>query len=71
MFNERAPHYSVVDTDYGAMYGAYRDTEDGRRYWRVAKYLFPFYTMPPQGVFGHKVTARGWIPWTTPTRCSS
>ena len=62
MLKERAPRYSVVDTDYGAMYGAFRDTEDGRRYWRVAQYLFPFWTMPPQGVLGNKITARGWIP---------
>jgi phenylpropionate dioxygenase-like ring-hydroxylating dioxygenase large terminal subunit len=62
MLKERAPRYSVVDTDYGAMYGAFRDTEDGRRYWRVAQFLFPFWTMPPQGVLGNKVTARGWVP---------
>ena len=62
MLKERAPRYSVVDTDYGAMYGAFRDTEDGRRYWRIAQFLFPFWTMPPQGVLGNKVTARGWVP---------
>ena len=62
MLSNRAPRYAVVDTDYGAMYGAYRDTDDGRRYWRVAQYLFPFYTMPPQGVLGHKVTVRCWVP---------
>ncbi|GAC1326459.1 MAG: Rieske 2Fe-2S domain-containing protein [Chloroflexota bacterium] len=62
MLADRAPRYSVVDTDFGTMYGAFRDTEDGRRYWRVANFLFPFWTMPPQGILGHKVTARGWIP---------
>jgi len=62
MLTDRAPRYSVVDTDFGTMYGAFRDTDDGRRYWRVANYLFPFWTMPPQGLLGHKVTARGWIP---------
>jgi phenylpropionate dioxygenase-like ring-hydroxylating dioxygenase large terminal subunit len=62
MLSNRAPHYAVVDTDYGAMYGAFRDTDDGRRYWRVAQYLFPFYTMPPQGVLGHKMTVRCWVP---------
>jgi phthalate 4,5-dioxygenase oxygenase subunit len=62
MLTDRAPRYSVVDTDFGTMYGAYRDTDDGQRYWRVANYLFPFWTMPPQGVLGHKVTARGWVP---------
>ena len=62
MLMDRAPRYSVIDTDFGTMYGAYRDTDDGRRYWRVANFLFPFWTMPPQGVLGHKVTARGWVP---------
>jgi phenylpropionate dioxygenase-like ring-hydroxylating dioxygenase large terminal subunit len=62
MLADRAPRYSVIDTDFGTMYGAYRDTEDGRRYWRVANYLFPFWTMPPQGVLGLKVTARAWVP---------
>ncbi|MBO0892837.1 MAG: Rieske 2Fe-2S domain-containing protein [Acidimicrobiales bacterium] len=62
MLADRAPRYSVVDTDFGTMYGAYRDTSDDRRYWRVANFLFPFWTMPPQGVLGHKVTARGWVP---------
>ncbi|HEY1291825.1 MAG TPA: Rieske 2Fe-2S domain-containing protein [Chloroflexota bacterium] len=62
MLADRAPRYSVVDTDFGTMYGAYRDTTDGRRYWRVANFLFPFWTMPPQGMLGHKITARGWVP---------
>ena len=62
MLADRAPRYSVVDTDFGTMYGAYRDAQDGRRYWRVANFLFPFWTMPPQGLLGHKVTARGWVP---------
>jgi phenylpropionate dioxygenase-like ring-hydroxylating dioxygenase large terminal subunit len=62
MLADRAPRYSVVDTDFGTMYGAYRDTNDGRRYWRVANFLFPFWTMPPQGMLGHKITARGWVP---------
>ncbi|MBV9325398.1 MAG: Rieske 2Fe-2S domain-containing protein [Chloroflexi bacterium] len=62
MLADRAPRYSVVDTDFGTMYGAYRETDDGRRYWRVANFLFPFWTMPPQGMLGHKITARGWVP---------
>jgi phenylpropionate dioxygenase-like ring-hydroxylating dioxygenase large terminal subunit len=62
MLAARAPRYSVVDTDFGTMYGAFRDTDDGRRYWRVANFLFPFWTMPPQGMLGHKITARGWVP---------
>jgi len=60
--NERAPKYAVVDTDYGAMYGAYRPAEAETYYWRIAQYLFPFYTMPPVGVLGQKIVARAWVP---------
>jgi hypothetical protein len=49
----RSPRYQVLATDYGTMYGAYRDAEDGYEYWRVAHYLFPFYSMAPGGVLGH------------------
>lgn len=62
MLSDRAPRYSLLDTEYGTMYGAFRDTDDGRRYWRIAQFLFPFYTMPPQGVLGLKVTVRCWVP---------
>jgi len=62
MLANRVPRYMSVDTEFGSMYGAYRDTGDGRRYWRVANFLFPFWTMPPQGLLGDKITARAWVP---------
>jgi phenylpropionate dioxygenase-like ring-hydroxylating dioxygenase large terminal subunit len=62
LVKDRAPRYSVVDTEYGAMYGAFRPTEDGRRYWRIAQFLFPFYSMIPTGVLGLQVLARAWVP---------
>ncbi|MDE3074184.1 MAG: Rieske 2Fe-2S domain-containing protein [Chloroflexota bacterium] len=52
MLRDRAPRYAVVDTDGGTMYGAYRDIRAGRRYWRIAHFLLPFYTMNPNGVLG-------------------
>jgi phenylpropionate dioxygenase-like ring-hydroxylating dioxygenase large terminal subunit len=58
----RAPKYAVVDTDYGTMYGAYRPAESDSYYWRIAHFLFPFYTMPPVGLLGKKVVARAWVP---------
>jgi phthalate 4,5-dioxygenase len=60
--NDRAPRYQVVETAYGTMYGAYRPATDGQFYWRVAHFLFPFYTMPPVGLLGIKITARCWVP---------
>ncbi len=59
---DRSPRYQVVDTPGGAMYGAYRPAGDGRRYWRIAQFLFPFYTLIPTGLLGHQVQVRAWVP---------
>jgi phthalate 4,5-dioxygenase len=59
---DRAPKYAVLDTDYGAMYGAYRPAGPGQYYWRIAQFLFPFFTMPPTGLLGGHVVARAWVP---------
>jgi phthalate 4,5-dioxygenase len=59
---DRAPRYQVVDTEYGAMYGAYRPADEGQLYWRFAQFLFPFYAMIPTGVLGLQVLARAWVP---------
>jgi len=58
----RAPEYRIADTDWGMMYGAYRAGAPGTHYWRVAHFLFPFWTMAPGGSIEHLVWARGWIP---------
>jgi phenylpropionate dioxygenase-like ring-hydroxylating dioxygenase large terminal subunit len=60
--NDRAPRYNVVDTEYGAMYGAYRPAGDGQLYWRFAQFLFPFYAMIPTGVLGIQILTRAWVP---------
>jgi phthalate 4,5-dioxygenase len=59
---DRAPRYQVVDTDYGAMYGAYRPADEERFYWRFAQFLFPFYAMIPTGVLGIQSVVRAWVP---------
>jgi phthalate 4,5-dioxygenase len=59
---DRAPRYEVVDTDSGTLYGAYRPAEQDSNYWRIASFLFPFYTMVPVGVLGLKVNVRAWVP---------
>ena len=58
----RSPKYMVVDTDFGAMYTAYRPAEDGEVYWRTGQYLFPFYTHIPTGVMGREIRTRAWVP---------
>ena len=60
--HDRAPRYRVVDTEYGAMYAAYRPAGDGQAYWRYAQFLFPFYVMIPSGVMGLQIWTRAWVP---------
>jgi len=59
---DRTPQYKVVDTDYGTMYGAYRPAEEDTYYWRLAQFLFPFYTLIPTGVLGVQILVRAWVP---------
>jgi len=58
----RAPEYHVTDTAWGTQYGAYRPAGPGRMYWRCASFLFPFWTLAPNGEFGSHVHARAWVP---------
>jgi phenylpropionate dioxygenase-like ring-hydroxylating dioxygenase large terminal subunit len=59
---DRAPRYDVVDTEFGTSYGCYRPAEADTYYWRIAHYLFPFYTMIPTGLLGMQVLVRAWVP---------
>jgi len=59
---ERAPEYHVADTDWGTMYAAHRPADDEQTYWRVSHFLFPFWTIPPDGQFEDHVIARAWAP---------
>jgi nitrite reductase/ring-hydroxylating ferredoxin subunit len=59
---DRAPKYEVVDTEFGTSYGAYRPAEADSYYWRIAHFLFPFFTMIPTGILGMQVLVRAWVP---------
>lgn len=59
---DRAPRYEVVQTPGGTMYGAYRPAGEGRRYWRIAQFMFPFYTLIPTELLGRSVQTRAWVP---------
>ncbi len=59
---DRAPKYDVLETEFGTTYGAYRPAEADTYYWRVANFLFPFYTMIPTGTLGIAVHVRAWVP---------
>ena len=60
--HNRSPEYKVHTSDWGAMYGAYREAEDGRMSWRAAHFLFPFWTMTPNILFSTRAIARAWVP---------
>jgi phthalate 4,5-dioxygenase len=59
---ERAPQYHVRDSAWGTTYGAYRSVRPGITYWRIANYMFPFWTQTPQGEFPRNIQARAWVP---------
>jgi len=60
--SDRAPRFKVLDIDGGVTYGTFRPADPGNTYWRVAHFLFPFYTMVAAGVLGLKVAVRAWVP---------
>jgi hypothetical protein len=57
---DKQPLLEVKDTDVGVMYGARRDADDGKFYWRVTQFLMPFYTSVPG--FGGKNRDKVWVP---------
>ena len=59
---DKAPRYDVVETEFGTSYGTYRPAEADTYYWRVAHFLFPFYTMIPTGLLGQQILVRAWVP---------
>ena len=56
------PEYKVAETPWGTSYGAYRAADKGMTNWRVAHFLFPFWTLAPTGPIDGHVTARAWVP---------
>jgi phthalate 4,5-dioxygenase len=58
----RNPYMKVVDTEFGYTYGSYRRAEEDTTYWRVAQYLYPFYSMPPTGILGERIAVIAIVP---------
>lgn len=57
----RAPEYEILNTDWGTMYGAFRKSDDMMS-WRVAHFMFPFWTQTPNARFSTRTIARAWVP---------
>ena len=62
MYDDRHPHFEVMETPYGAHIAARRNGEPDSYYWRITEFLLPFYTMIPP--FGKNPTFSGhaWVP---------
>ena len=58
---DTAPKWKVIDTDWGMTLGARRVTDEGRFYWRMNQWYFPFYTMIAP-VPGEARSFRMWVP---------
>ena len=58
----RAPEYEVRSAEWGTMYGAFRPNDDGMMSWRVAHFMFPFWTQTPNARFKSRAIARAWVP---------
>jgi phthalate 4,5-dioxygenase len=58
-----APRLSYQETPYGFTYGARRNAVDGEYYWRVTRWLYPFFSLIPQ-IPGSAlaVSGRCWVP---------
>jgi phthalate 4,5-dioxygenase len=56
------PRFTALDTDYGVLIGAARQTESDLEYWRLTQFLLPFWTMT--GPYGENPTrqTRAWVP---------
>jgi phenylpropionate dioxygenase-like ring-hydroxylating dioxygenase large terminal subunit len=58
----RDPEIVVQKTEWGMMYGAYRPADPGQLYWRIAHFMFPFWTLTPNRPFDRHISVRAWIP---------
>ena len=57
---DKQPQLDVRETDAGVMYGARREADAGKAYWRVTQFMLPFYTSVPS--FGGKNRDKIWVP---------
>ena len=49
---DRAARFHIQDTDGGILIGAERHAEEDSYYWRISRWLFPFFTMIPREPMG-------------------
>jgi hypothetical protein len=59
--NDRHPRLTVIDKDYGFVYGGRRTKTGGDFYWRVTQFLLPIYGLIP-AAGGYTGGATIWVP---------
>lgn len=59
---DRAPKYHVANTPWGTMYCAYRPAEKDELYYRFAHFIYPCWTLYPDGDFNDMVVANCYVP---------
>ncbi len=57
---DKHPRLTVIETDYGFVYGGRRTTEDNMYYWRLTQWMLPGFSLIPAPVSARGGTA--WIP---------
>lgn len=57
---DKQPLLDVQETDVGVMYGARREGDGQKFYWRVTQFMLPFYTSVPG--YGGKNRDKVWVP---------
>lgn len=60
--DNRLPEFDVRDTDFGTIYGARRPAANDMDYWRIASFMFPFYTLIPPNALAANRWTRAWVP---------
>ena len=63
LYNEhdKMPVFEVAEFDGGLLIGARRNADEGRYYWRITPFIFPWHTIiPPRA--GHPLGGHVWVP---------
>jgi nitrite reductase/ring-hydroxylating ferredoxin subunit len=63
LYNEhdKMPIFDVTEFDGGLLIGARRNADEGRYYWRITPFIYPWHTIiPPRA--GHPLGGHVWVP---------
>ncbi|HKX09898.1 MAG TPA: Rieske 2Fe-2S domain-containing protein [Stellaceae bacterium] len=62
IISNRSPEIHVTDTEWGTMYAGHWPAGPANAYYRLAHFVFPFWTLIPNGPFKGQVVSRAWVP---------